>query len=89
MGKRTHEEFIKLISTKSPNIKILGKYINAKSKIHCRCKIDNYEWTPTPDHLLSGEGCPMCAKIRRNQSHKKKTHEQFIQACNEKTITLK
>ena len=36
MAKRkTHEEFIKEISIKHPNIKILTEYKNAKSKIKC------------------------------------------------------
>lgn len=81
MGKRTHEEFINLMNTKNPNIEIVGKYINAKTKIQCICKIDHYEWQADPDHLLGDRGCPMCAKIKRNNSHKKKTHEQFVEEC--------
>ncbi|MBD5537878.1 MAG: hypothetical protein HDQ99_19945 [Lachnospiraceae bacterium] len=81
MEKRTHEEFIDIMNTKNPNIKILGKYVNAKIKIKCKCNIDQYEWETTPDHLVSGSGCPLCAKIKRDKSHKMKTHNQYVEDC--------
>ena len=37
------------------NIEILGEYENNKTKIKCRCKIDEYEWSATPHSLLDGK----------------------------------
>lgn len=62
MSKRkTHEVFVKEISTINPNIEIIGKYINARTKIKVRCLIDDHIWYATPDNLLHGYGCPKCA----------------------------
>ena len=74
----THEEFMERFYKKNKNaenIEILGEYKNNKTKIKCRCKIDEYEWSATPHSLLDGKtGCPKCAgKI------KDKTTKYFIQ----------
>lgn len=61
--KRTKgkERFIREMTEINPNIDILGKYVNNKTKVHCRCKICGYEWKPVPSSLLRGHGCPKCA----------------------------
>lgn len=77
--KKTHNTFIKQIYNVNPNIEILSEYINARTVVKCRCKIDSHEWETTPDKLLNSRtGCPLCAKKRRDRSHKKMTHEEFI-----------
>ena len=66
--KKTTEEFKKELYKINPNIEILGTYINNKTKINCKCKIDGYEWCPTPTGLLSKKGCPKCShKIKLTQ----------------------
>lgn len=46
----------------NPNIEILSnEYVNAQTKLRCRCVIDNYEWEAKWNHLSKGVGCPMCA----------------------------
>lgn len=56
--KLTNEEIdIKLIGR---NIKRLGKYKNNKTKIDFQCEIDNHIWEATPNHILTGRGCPLC-----------------------------
>lgn len=75
-GKLTHEQFIKKFNkqnTHAKDIEILGTYTNNRTKILCKCKVDGYEWTPVPDSLLQGVGCPKCA------GNIKLTHEQFIE----------
>lgn len=67
--KQTHEEFVNKLKKKNPNVKILGEYINARTKIKVECLIDNYIWYSTPDNLLRGYGCPKCAgKCRTTKS---------------------
>lgn len=62
MGKKlTHEEFENRIHKIQPNIIFTTKYINARTKVHCKCLIDGFEWDATPDNLLHGTGCPICS----------------------------
>ena len=37
------------------------KYINNKTPILVKCKIDGYIWRTTPNALLKGANCPVCA----------------------------
>ena len=78
--KKTHEEFIKDFMEKNSHakdIEILGRYVNNKTKIKCKCKIDGYEWETKPNSLLSQkQGCPKCAGFN-------KTTEEFIQEIEE------
>lgn len=74
-GKLTHEEFMEKFNKQNKHahdIEIMGTYINAKTKIKCKCKIDEYEWETIPSRLLQGGGCPKCGGT------KKLTHEEFI-----------
>jgi len=48
-------------SNASPNIEILGKYINAKTHLKCRCRVCAHQWEITPSNLLKGRGCPRCS----------------------------
>lgn len=73
MGKqRTHEEFIELVKEWHPNIEILSTYKNSKTKVLCRCKIDNYEWMQRPNDLQQGHGCPKC------NNYNKMSNEEFL-----------
>jgi len=69
----THEEFCTRVNNLNPNIKILGTYINAKTKIECKCLIDNHIWSVLPGGLLQGNGCPKCT------GNNKKTHKVFCE----------
>ena len=78
--KLTHEEFMEKFYNQNPNahnIEILGEYVNNKTKIKCKCKIDGHEWSATPNDLLNGSGCLKCS------GKMQKTHEEFIKEMNE------
>lgn len=60
-AKLTTEEFISRLHEVNPDIEVIGTYVNAKTKIKCRCRIDEYEWESIPRNLLHGHGCPKCA----------------------------
>ena len=64
--RKTHSEFVEEMKVINRNIEILGEYINSRIRIKCRCRIDGYEWSPLPNNLLKGSGCPKCAVLRRN-----------------------
>lgn len=72
MQKKTSEEYNKEVFELNSNIEVVGEYINNRTKILHRCKIDGYEWYSTPSSILSGCGCPKCGgKV-------KKTQEEYI-----------
>lgn len=70
--RKTHKDFVEELLNKNPNIKVLGEYINARTKIEVQCLMDNHIWYATPDNLLRGYGCPKCAG-------KCKTTKSFIE----------
>ena len=72
----THESFLARMKEINPNIEFLSKYIKTHSRIKCKCKVCGYEWETSPGTLLSGCGCPRCAKKRRAKL-KTKSHEDF------------
>lgn len=61
----------------SPNIDIVGHYINTKYNVLCRCRICNTEWMALPSDLFRGHGCPTCNRV-------KTPNEVFIKQCKEK-----
>lgn len=71
--KKTHEEYVAEVAIINPNIDVIGKYVNAKTKVLHRCKIDGCEWDTTPDIILHGHGCPICA------GNKKYIHEEYVE----------
>ena len=84
----THEEFIDKLKTKNNHfdaIEILGKYINTKSKIQCKCKICGYEWKAIPEVLLNGNGCRKCGRIIAAEKTKIK-HSDYLISFRERHI---
>lgn len=52
-------------------IKVLGLYVNRKTKVLHRCLVCTYEWEAIPDNVgRKGSGCPACAHETRNRSFK-------------------
>lgn len=73
MSKRkTHEEYVVEVAKMHPNIEVIGTYIDAKTHILHRCKIDDCEWYAKPNNILNGKGCPRCSKKER------RTHERYV-----------
>lgn len=70
--KKTHEEYVSEVEKINPNIEVVGKYVNSKTKILHRCQIDKYEWFVKPDHILDGHGCPKCSNCA------KPTQEEYV-----------
>lgn len=76
--KKTHGEFVEEMKNVNPNIEVVGTYINNKTKILCKCKIDGREWTSLPTSLLRGDGCPQCGLSSRTKL-RRKTHDVFLE----------
>jgi len=67
-NRHSHDDFIKAFYNLKTDIKILSEYVDAKTKILCKCVTCNNIWYVTPNKLLQGRGCPKCAIEHRNLS---------------------
>lgn len=78
MRKKTHEEFIKELSIKNPDIEVLEQYKNTDTKIIVRCKTCSHIWSVRPSDLLRDNktGCPKCM-LKQSGAKRTKSHEQF------------
>lgn len=54
-----------------PDIEVLGEYVNNRTKIECKCKIDGNVWKTSPTNLLDKCGCPECGKLIKGQKLRK------------------
>ena len=60
--KKTHEEYVIEVASINPDIEVIEKYINSKTSILHRCKIDGHQWYALPLNILKGRGCPQCVE---------------------------
>ena len=70
--KKTHKEYVCEVKNVNQSIEVIETYINTKTPILHRCKIDGYVWRVAPYVILRGDGCPKCA------GNAKKTTESYI-----------
>ena len=75
---KSHEDFISDLKDINPDIEILGKYKNINTKIQCRCKKCGYLWETTPNSLMQGKGCHLCAN-KKIGLLKIKSNDEFIE----------
>lgn len=78
MKKRTHEEYVREVNVKNPNIEVVGEYVNSNTKIMHRCLIHNIYWKTTPSRVLQGSGCEKCG-IEKQSKSKTRTNEEYVQ----------
>ena len=81
--RKTHEEYVAEVAVKNPNVEVVGTYVDAKTLILHKCKIDNYEWRAKPNNILSGKGCPKCGGTM------KKTHKEYVDELLKKNSNVK
>lgn len=60
MYKKQHDIYAQQLLVVNPDLEVIDTYVNAKTPILHRCKIDGYEWKITPSNVLFGQGCPIC-----------------------------
>lgn len=75
--KRTHEDYILLLSEKNPTVDVIGKYIDATTPISHYCRKHQIYWDTSPYIALQGHGCPECCK-EKIRLKKRKNHSQYI-----------
>lgn len=77
-NRRTAEDFQSRLFKISPDIDVIGEYVQCKKHIECKCKIHNETFFATPDHLIQGEtGCKQCIQDKYHNSGLK-SHNQFV-----------
>lgn len=76
--KKTHEEYVAELAEKNPTVEVVGKYIDALTKIAHHCLTHDVYWETTPSRALQGVGCKMCHSEKISAS-KYKTHEQYVE----------
>lgn len=72
MKRKTNSQFVQELKLINNSIIPEEPYINASTKILCRCAKCGYTWYATPNNLLGGSGCANCA------GNIKKSNSQFI-----------
>ena len=77
-NRKSHNDFVDELYSINPNIKVLSKYTLSKNKVNVSCNICGYNWSAVANSLLSGSGCPECAKKRVSELNLL-THDEFIE----------
>lgn len=67
-ARKTPEQFLDEMAQVAPTVEVTTPYVDARTKVGCRCKTCGTEWEATPNHLLRGAGCPQCAGTARVSS---------------------
>lgn len=75
--RKTHEQYIKEVAVKNPTVEVVGRYINAKTKITHHCLIHDVYWDTSPFRILEGCGCPKC-HVERFHETRTKTNDEYI-----------
>ena len=64
----TTEEFTDKLSRISPFLEVRENYVNTNTKIEVKSTLCNHIWSATPNSLLGGSGCPICANNKRKST---------------------
>ena len=83
---KSHKDYTKALFEKNQNVKVVGKYIDCKTKIIHRCLIHDEYWDITPSNALKGCGCKKCLSERISQENAL-TNEEYIQILHKKNPT--
>lgn len=59
---KTNDEYTEEVKLKNPNIEVIGKYVDARTKILHKCSKHNVVWNALPSNILKGCGCHQCLK---------------------------
>lgn len=57
---KTTENYCEELKKINPDVEVIEEYINARTPILHKCKIDGCEWKISPSNALQGKGCPAC-----------------------------
>lgn len=81
--KKTQEEYVAELAEKKPNVSLVGKYIDAKTKTTHKCAVHDLCWEVSPDSVLHNGCCPICHSEHVSKT-KTKTQQQYIEEVKRK-----
>ena len=74
----TQEWFNSIMNILHPDIEVLSPFVKMQEKVKCKCNIDGYEWSTTPDLLINrSTGCYKCS-CRKTGERCRKTNSNFL-----------
>lgn len=90
MKKKTHEEYVEELKIKNPTVEVIGKYVDAKTKIEHHCLKHDVYWEVAPTQILTGTGCEMCRKdkFKKIRSRSSVEYEQSIRLIHPNLLVL-
>lgn len=74
----TESQFLTRLAIISPNIKVVSRYVDYKSRVDLVCLLDGHTWDATPSNLLAGKGCSVCARGKRKTTAEFKAELQQL-----------
>lgn len=83
----SHDEFVKRLYDLNPSINVIGQYVNSGERIEVQCTNCNNVWSAVPYSLLSGSGCPSCAR-KKIGNRSRKDNDSFVYELLEKNPTV-
>lgn len=72
------EKILQMIKENSPNVEMIGEYINATTKTLFLCKICGKIFETKPTNVCHGSGCKSC-KLKIANTVRRITHKQFLE----------
>lgn len=57
---KSHDQFVQELIIINPDIELIGEYDGVKTPICVKCLKCGHSWSPVPNSLLHGYGCPQC-----------------------------
>lgn len=85
--RKTHEQFVNELSLVNPYVEVIGEYISARDHILVKCTIHDHQYYSTPDNLLRGKGCRLCANIKI-ANKKRKDFSDVVRAFYDRKVIL-
>ena len=74
--RMTHEEFVRKLAKRNPNVHVKSRYVISTEKIQFECE-HGHTWEALSTDVLNGHGCPICAREKIRQALSR-SHEDFI-----------
>ncbi len=77
----SHEEYVDKIE----KVEVIDKYINSHTKINHKCLVCDNIWATKPIYLLTGHGCPACAR-ETAATKQRNTKDELISLLNNRNL---
>lgn len=76
--QKTHDEYVKEMAIKNPNIMVIGQYNGTNTAIEHYCVKHNAYFHTSPHNALYGKGCKECRKEKKRIG-RCKSHDRYVE----------